>query len=40
MRGDALGQQVLVDPKPGANTIVGSEIVARYTAGRRSVAFS
>ena len=24
-----LGQQVLVDPKPGANTIVGSEIVAR-----------
>src|SRR5262245_37848728 len=23
------GQQVLVDPKPGANTIVGSEIVAR-----------
>src|SRR5512137_1962183 len=24
-----LGQQVLVDPKPGANTIVGSEIVAK-----------
>lgn len=24
-----LGQQVLVDPKPGANTILGSEIVAR-----------
>ena len=24
-----IGQQVLVDPKPGANTIVGSEIVAR-----------
>jgi tripartite-type tricarboxylate transporter receptor subunit TctC len=24
-----LGQQVVVDPKPGANTIVGSEIVAR-----------
>src|SRR5262245_62676362 len=23
------GQQVLVDPKPGANTIVGSEIVAK-----------
>src|SRR5262245_755176 len=23
------GQQVLVDPKPGANTTVGSEIVAR-----------
>ena len=33
--GDALtaklGQQVLVDPKPGANTIVGSEIVAKAT---------
>src|SRR5213083_783822 len=31
--GDALtkrlGQQVLVDPKPGANTIVGSDIVAK-----------
>src|SRR6186997_80030 len=27
-----LGQQVLVDPKPGANTIVGSEIVARAPA--------
>src|SRR4030095_16167349 len=26
-----LGQQVLVDPKPGANTIVGSEVVARAT---------
>src|SRR5881394_3641084 len=26
-----LGQQVLVDPKPGANTIVGSEIVAKAT---------
>ena len=24
-----LGQQVLVDPKPGANTLVGAEIVAR-----------
>lgn len=24
-----LGQQVVIDPKPGANTIVGSEIVAR-----------
>jgi len=24
-----LGQQVLIDPKPGANTIVGSEIVAK-----------
>src|SRR4051812_3566230 len=24
-----LGQQVLVDPKPGANTIVGSDIVAK-----------
>jgi len=24
-----LGQQVLVEPKPGANTIVGSEIVAK-----------
>jgi len=24
-----LGQQVVVDPKPGANTIVGSEIVAK-----------
>src|SRR5215468_3733109 len=24
-----LGQQVLVDPKPGANTIVGSEMVAK-----------
>lgn len=27
-----LGQQVLVDPKPGANTIVGSEIVAKAAA--------
>src|SRR5262245_59812129 len=27
-----LGQQVLVDPKPGANTIVGSEIVAKAPA--------
>src|SRR5882672_10629070 len=26
-----LGQQVLVDPKPGANTIVGSDIVAKAT---------
>src|SRR5437660_9346814 len=24
-----LGQQVLIDPKPGANTIVGSELVAK-----------
>src|SRR3954464_2115588 len=24
-----LGQQVIVDPKPGANTIVGSDIVAK-----------
>src|SRR5262245_18808482 len=24
-----LGQQVLVDPKPGANTILGSEMVAK-----------
>lgn len=33
--GDALtprlGQQVLIDPKPGANTIVGSDIVAKAT---------
>ena len=29
-----LGQQVLVDPKPGANTIVGSEIVAKAAARR------
>src|SRR6266851_3185764 len=27
-----LGQQVLVDPKPGANTIVGSDIVAKAAA--------
>src|SRR5262249_37284398 len=27
-----LGQQVIVDPKPGANTIVGSEIVAKAPA--------
>jgi tripartite-type tricarboxylate transporter receptor subunit TctC len=27
-----LGQQVLVDPKPGANTIVGAEIVAKAPA--------
>src|SRR6185503_12316880 len=27
-----LGQQVLVDPKPGANTIVGSDIVAKAPA--------
>lgn len=26
-----LGQQVLIDPKPGANTIVGSDIVAKST---------
>ena len=27
-----LGQQVLIDPKPGANTIVGSDIVAKAAA--------
>ena len=27
-----LGQQVLVDPKPGANTIVGSDLVAKAAA--------
>ncbi len=29
---ERLGQQVLVDPKPGANTILGSDIVAKAAA--------
>jgi len=37
---EGLGQQVIVDNRPGANTIVGTDIVARSRADGHTVLFS